>query len=153
MGEKYRKERWVIEEILNKDCGLYKIRQEGHEAKIIHRKNIRPLKEGRNKTENDAEQVEDDNFDTITSTSEGDIIGGHDSNDVTEIDFETREDSEVEMPDMAEVLERFGIGTNRENTGEIGKMDNNSTTDERRESPKVRRSERLRNKNANQANV
>ena len=112
LGEKYRKERWVIEEVLNKDCGLYKIRQEGHEAKIIHRKNIRPLKEGRNKTQKDAEQVEDDTFDTITNTSEGDMIGGHDSNDDTEIDFETREDSEVEMPDMAEVLERFGIGTN-----------------------------------------
>ena len=57
LGNKFKKERWIIEEVINKDCGLYKIRPEGYEAKIIHRRNIRPIG---NVTEKEPEKSESD---------------------------------------------------------------------------------------------
>lgn len=43
LAEKYRKEPWNVVEVLNESCGLYRIKSEDNEIKVIHRNNIRPL--------------------------------------------------------------------------------------------------------------
>ena len=111
--EKYRKEIWEIEKILNKECGLYKIRPEGYVSKVIHRKNLRPV-------------------------NWGDEAGDEEVNS---------ELSENEMPDMAEVLGRFGINTtafDETECEETKTVDDSESTVE--VLPELRRSERLRRK-------
>ena len=113
LKEKYQKEKWVIDEVLNRECGLYKIRPEWYEAKVMHRKNIRPVKD------TDDEQLDN------------------------ETDYEN---NEPEMPDMAEVLSRFGIDTSKfsgEGSSDLReqKLENEVT--------RFRRSERLRGKIVN----
>ena len=44
LQDKYKSDQWVIEEVLDDRCGLFKIRPVGFEFKIIHRSNVRPIK-------------------------------------------------------------------------------------------------------------
>ena len=42
LQDKFRDDEGVVEEILDDNCGLYKIRPVGFESKVIHRSNLRP---------------------------------------------------------------------------------------------------------------
>ena len=113
LGDKYRREIWEIEEILNQECGLYRIRPGGYTTKVMHRKNLRPVNWG-----------------------EG--VGNE------ELDLDS---SENEMPDMAEVLGRFGIDAT---TWNDTKCKDSESIDECESEVEVlpipRRSERLKRK-------
>ena len=124
LGEKYRKERWVIEEVLNKECGLYKIRPDGYEARVIHRKNIRPVNEGKDILE---ENINEENDRSNRKSNDSDTEG-----------------SETEMPDMAEVLTRFGIDISRIEGNKDNESQSKKQDIKKADIPGVRRSERLR---------
>ena len=42
LQDKFRNDEWVIEQVLDDNCGLYRIRHVGLESKVIHRSNIIP---------------------------------------------------------------------------------------------------------------
>ena len=79
---KFAENIWVIVEVLDSMSGVYKVRLESGEGpdKVLHRSNLRPWEPP------DCEETDDEK-----ELNEG-------------------EEQEVEMPDMTEVLKRFGFG-------------------------------------------
>ena len=45
LQNKFKNEEWVIEEVLDPEAGVFKIRPMGYEPKVLHRSNIRPIRE------------------------------------------------------------------------------------------------------------
>ena len=130
LADKFGKRKWVIEEVLNRDCGLYRMRPEGSGAKVIHRRNIKPLVGAeRNEGEENMSALDTDNNDNL-ETAEMDA-------------------SSLEMPDMEEVLTRFGFDFSKRDNCE-SKVSVDEQVEQEQEvtmnAPVLRRSERIRNR-------
>ena len=92
---KFAEDVWVIVEVLDEESGVYKVRPEndGEHAKVLHRSNLRPW----NPPQEEEAQVEEEEI----QVEEEEIQAEEESSDL--------EQEEVEMPDMSEVLKRFGF--------------------------------------------
>ena len=92
---KFAEEVWVIAEVLDEASGVYRVRPEDEQSyeKVLHRSNLRPLESGY--CEDVKEQPEQSQ--ESQQSQEGLIAEG------------SAEEEELEMPDMTEVLKRFGF--------------------------------------------
>jgi len=96
---KFAEEVWVIVEVLDEVSGVYRVRPEDEQGyeKVLHGSNLRPLRTGY--CGNSAEQQEQSKG--PQHVEEGQIA--------EEGEEGRQEEEEVEMPDMTEVLRRFGF--------------------------------------------
>ncbi len=97
---KFAEEVWVIVEVLDKVSGVYWVRPEDEQGyeKVLHRSNLRPLRAGY--CEGSSEQQQQDKGPQHVEDRQ-----------ISEEDEEGKqvEEEELEMPDMTEMLRRFGF--------------------------------------------
>ena len=123
LQNKYKEDVWVIEDILDQDCGLYKVTKNEGEVKVLHRNNLRPMNERLKNYESDGNNDDDQNKETC------------------------------ELPDMKQILAKFGISREDLDVGESSDKENDWDVKSRGEGDEVlhsqgdkilRRSERIK---------